>query len=76
MTHSEIAAILGCSKTKVKLIEQRALEKLAVALGLPPRRRPQWMHTFLGRHSRATVKQEYHCSRCGAEGHSRRSCAA
>jgi DNA-directed RNA polymerase specialized sigma subunit len=36
MTHAEIGAVLGLSRTMVQLIENRALAKVAAALGLPP----------------------------------------
>ena len=76
MTHAKIARLLGMTRTRVRLLEQTGLEKVARWFGLPPPKRRRWMLRFLRDKSGSarTIKQAYVCGRCGEEGHSRRSC--
>ena len=43
MTHREIARRLHCSDATVRLLERRALEKIALALGVTLPSAPAWM---------------------------------
>lgn len=69
MTHCEIARALGISRTLVQIIERRALNKLAVLIGVKPKH-PKWMR----RHERVSIKGPYRCGRCGERGHNVRAC--
>lgn len=68
MTHRQIAKVLGISRSMVVIIEQRAIAKLALAIGVE-RKLPAWiLREFHGR-----LRQNV-CGRCGGIGHNKRGC--
>ena len=70
MTQREVARALGCSRTLVQAIERRALIKLAIGLGEPPRPYPHWA-------KRVTSDRTAHrCRSCGLPGHNKNGCIA
>jgi hypothetical protein len=69
MNIRQVALRLGLPVSTARIIEQRALEKVARALGFPRPRRPHWMRAMIGH-----ALQEYRCGICRQLGHSRRNC--